>query len=42
MKTQLKLFFKWGIKFESAYSVAEQAEQKMQYAGRVGLETEIL
>lgn len=42
MKTRLKLFFKWGIKFESAYSVEEQAERNVQYADRVELETEIL
>ncbi len=42
MKTRLKLFFKWGIKFESAYSVAEQAERKVVYADRVELETAIL
>lgn len=42
MKTRLKLFFKWGIKFEKAYSVAEQAERKVQYADRAELEMEIL
>lgn len=42
MKTRLKLFFKWGIKFEEAYSVEEQAERKVQYADREELETEIL
>ena len=42
MKTRLKLFFKWGIKFEGAYSVAEQAERKVQYADRAELEMEIL
>ncbi len=42
MKTRLKLFFKWGIKFEDAYSVAEQAERKVQYADRAELEMEIL
>ena len=42
MKTRLKLFFKWGIEFEEAYSVEEQAERKVQYADRVELETEIL
>ena len=42
MKTQLKLFFKWGIKFESAYTVTEQAERKVQYADRAELEIEIL
>lgn len=42
MKTRLKLFFQWGIKFEEAYAVEEQAERKVQYADRVELETEIL
>lgn len=42
MKTRLQLFFKWGIKFEEAYAVEEQAERKVQYADRVELETEIL
>lgn len=31
-----------GIKFESAYTVAEQAERKVQYADRAELEMEIL
>ena len=42
MKTRLKLFFKWGIKFEGAYAVEEQAERKVLYADRVELEAEIL
>lgn len=42
MKTQLKLFFKWGIKFESAYTVSEQAERKVLYADRAEPEREIL
>ena len=42
MKTRLKLFFKWGIKFEEAYAVEEQAERKVLYADRAELETEIL
>ena len=42
MKTRLKLFFKWGIKFEETYDVEEQAERKVLYADRAELETEIL
>lgn len=42
MKTLLKLFFKWGIKFEDSYSITEQAERKVQYADSGELETEIL
>ena len=32
MKTRLKLFFKWGIRFEEAYSIEEKSERKVQYA----------
>lgn len=42
MKTRLKLFFKWGINFEEAYTVEEQAERRVLYADRAELETEIL
>ncbi len=42
MKTRLKLFFKWGIRFEDAYTVEEQAERKVVYADRTELEAEIL
>ena len=42
MKTRLKLFFKWGIRFEDAYTVEEQAERKVLYADRADLEAEIL
>lgn len=42
MKTRLKVFFKWGIKFEEAYAVEEQAERKVLYADRADLEAEIL
>ena len=42
MKTRLKMFFRWGISFESAYSVTEQAERKVLYADREELEMEIL
>ena len=42
MKTRLKLFFKWGIKFEEAYAAEEQAERKVLYADRAELEAEIL
>lgn len=42
MKTRLRLFFKWGIKFEEAYAAEEQAERKVRYADREELETEIL
>ncbi|MCM1488208.1 MAG: type IV secretory system conjugative DNA transfer family protein [Firmicutes bacterium] len=42
MKTRLKLFFKWGIKFESAYSISEKSERQVQYADSKELEKEIL
>ena len=42
MKTRLKMFFRWGISFESAYSVTEQAERKVLYADSEELEAEIL
>ncbi|MDE7400258.1 MAG: type IV secretory system conjugative DNA transfer family protein [Oscillospiraceae bacterium] len=29
MKTRLKLFFKWGIQFEDAYSILEKSERKV-------------
>ncbi len=32
MKTRLKLFFKWGIQFEEAYSIEEKSEYKVKYA----------
>lgn len=42
MKTRLKLFFKWGIQFENAYSIEEKSERKVQYADRGEVEREIL
>ena len=42
MKTRLKLFFRWGIQFEGAYTVEEQAERKVLYADSEELEAEIL
>lgn len=34
MKTVLKLFFDWGIKFGKEYSVTEQSEREVQYANK--------
>ncbi|MCM1061630.1 MAG: TraG/TraD/VirD4 family protein, partial [Eubacterium sp.] len=42
MKTRLKLFFKWGIKFENSYSISEKSERQVQYADSKELEKEIL
>ena len=42
MKTRLKLFFKWGIAFEDAYSISEKSERKVQYADRREVEAAVL
>ena len=42
MKTRLKLFFKWGISFENAYSIEEKSSRKVHYADRCEVEAEIL
>ena len=42
MKTILKLFFKWGINFENAYSISEKSKRQVQYADSKELEREIL
>lgn len=42
MKTRLKLFFKWGIKFEDAYSIEEKSERKVRYADCREVETAVL
>ena len=42
MKTRLKLFFKWGIQFEDAYSIEEKSERKVQYADSREVETAVL
>ena len=42
MKTQLKLFFKWGIQFEKAYSIEEKSERKVQYADREEVEAAVM
>lgn len=41
MRTQLKLFFKWGIQFEEAYSIEEKSERKVQYADREEVEAAV-
>ena len=41
MKTRLKLFFKWGIQFEDAYSIEEKSERKVRYADSWEVENEI-
>ena len=42
MKTQLKLFFEWGIVFEQEYKIEEQAARTVHYADRFELEREIM
>ncbi len=42
MKTRLKLFFKWGIQFEEAYSIEEKSERKVQYADCREVEAAVL
>lgn len=42
MKTRLKLFFKWGVTFDGAYSVSEKSARKVQYADKGELERAIL
>lgn len=42
MKTRLKLFFKWGIQFEDAYSIEEKSERKVHYADSREVERNII
>ena len=42
MKIRLKLFFKWGIQFENAYSIEEKSERKVQYADSREVEAAVL
>jgi len=42
MKIRLRLFFKWGITFENAYSIEEKSERKVQYADCREVETAAL
>ncbi len=42
MKTQLKLFFNWGIAFEDAYSIEKKSKRKVQYADSREVESAVL
>ena len=42
MKTILKLFFKWGIKFEKKYSIPEKAERMVSYCDIAEIEKAII
>ncbi len=41
MKVKLKLFFKWGIKFEDPFSLDEQQVREVKYLNKRELETAI-
>ena len=42
MKVKLKLFFKWGIKFEEKYEVMENGNHEVHYANRSELFNNII
>lgn len=42
MKVKLKLFFKWGIKFEEKYEVGENGNREVHYANRSELFNNII
>jgi len=42
MRTRLKLFLEWGIRFSKVYEIAEQSARKVEYADRHELEDEII
>jgi type IV secretion system protein VirD4 len=42
MRTRLKLFLEWGIRFDKVYEIAEQSARKVSYADRHELEEEII
>ena len=42
MRTELRLFFKWGIEFEEGYVAEQHAARAVSYADRLTLEQEIL
>lgn len=42
MKTELRLFFKWGIQFEEEYEVEQHMARPVFYADRLELEQEII
>lgn len=41
MKVKLKLFFKWGIKFEEPFSIGERLVQTVKYLNKAQLESQI-
>lgn len=42
MKTELRLFFQWGIVFEEGYESEQHAARQVSYADRITLEQEII
>ncbi|MGN0419103.1 MAG: VirD4-like conjugal transfer protein, CD1115 family [Acetatifactor sp.] len=42
MKTKLKLFLEWGIRFEEPYTIEEKAARIVQYADKDKIETAIV
>lgn len=42
MRTRLKLFLDWGIKFSKPYEITEQSARKVRYADRRKVEEEII
>jgi type IV secretion system protein VirD4 len=42
MKTSLKLFIEWGIRFEKVYELQEKSARKVAYADKKELEEEIV
>ena len=42
MRTELRLFFKWGIEFEEEYVAEQHAARTVSYADRLTLEQEIM
>lgn len=42
MKTRLRLFLKWGIRFEEPYTIEEKAARKVKYADKQKIEEEII
>ena len=42
MKTKLKLFFEWGIRFEKPLQMEDRGSRPVHYAGKTELERAIL
>lgn len=42
MRTKLRLFLDWGIRFEAPYEVPEKSQRPVDYASKIELERNIL